>query len=394
MKRCIIVKPEWRIIEGWAPAYAQAFQMLGYAVDLAENVGDLFKIISSAISSDINSSFEFLLTFSGYGINEAAMGQFSFDILGIPVVSLYIDHPENTPSRHNLSPVNSFSGLFDRGDIIYARKYLESSTRYFFLTDAGLEYPGPLPGFYERDIDILFCGTIPDYNKNRACIEGMGRPNLLKFFDMLAYMLLHNEHLSPYDALEAILENSGFRLLPGGAGSTLIHVMISQVTHYVRGKRRIKLLNTLLDSGLKICCVGPPGHFHMFDNPNLQILDYAVHNAFGDGYLQLVRRAKVTINTSPLSQYAISERQPTSMLNGALVVSDMNPYMDLYFKDGRDLIAYSHEDYGHLPQSISFVLGNREKWEEMTYNAYNIAKTHHTFTCRAKEIIDVLHSGF
>ena len=334
------------------------------------------------------------MTFSGYGILEAAKGKLSFDALGIPLISLYVDHPENTPLRFNLSPIHSFSGLFDRSDITYAQKYLKSPTRYFFLTDAGLEHPQPPLSFEKRDIDILFCGTIPDFNKIREKIEKMGRPNLLKLFDEWAHMLLEDEHISPYDAFEILSGDTGFHFKPNAANGTAIHEFLSWVTHYVRGKRRVKLLNTLLDSGLKISCAGEQSHFHMLDSPNLQIFDNNEYDTFGYRYLDLVRRAKVTINTSPLSQYALSERQPTSMLNGTLVVSDMNPYMDLYFQDGRELITYSHSDYSPLPERITQVLGERERWEEITRNAYDVAKRHHTFLRRAEEIVEVLHSGF
>jgi spore maturation protein CgeB len=68
--------------------------------------------------------------------------------------------------------------------------------------------------------------------------------------------------------------------------------------------------------------------------------------------------------------------------------------MDLYFKDGRDLIAYSHIDYSPLPERISQMLKSREKWEEMTRNAYAAVKADHTFLHRAQEILEVLHSGF
>jgi len=394
MKRCIIIRPEWRIIEGWAPAYAVAFESLGYEVSLVDTICDVLNILSSSINSDSTDTFDFLLTFSGYGIDAAANNGLHLDTLGLPVIALYVDHPENTALRFNLSPVNSFSGLFDRADIVHARKYLNSPTQYFFLTDAGLEYPKPPPGFDERDIDIMFCGTIPDYQENRTSIKNMNRPNLLKLFDELTHMLLENEHISPYDAFEVLISGLGLDFKPSGADGAMLHSMLSLATHYVRGKRRIALLNTLFDSGLKLTCVGKPEQFHIFDSLNFEVLDYEKYDTFGEGYLNLIRRSKVTINTSPLSQYALSERQPTSMLNGTLVVSDMNPYMEQYFKDGRDLIAYSHNDYSPLPERIRQVLDNRKKWEDMTQNAYTATKNYHTFLHRAKEILEVLNSGF
>jgi hypothetical protein len=394
MKKCIIIRSEWKIINGWAPAYAEAFRLLGYEVFLADSFTDVLKILSCSIKSGCEGSFEFLLTFSGFGIEQASECGLSIESLGIPLVSLYIDHPENTAYRLCQMPANSFAGLFDRGDIIYARKYINSQTRYFFLTDAGLEHPDPLPGFDERDIDVLFCGTIPSGYQTRDVVAGTGRPNLLAIFDKLTDMLLTNDKISPYTAFEKLCNDAGFDFVPDGTEKAFIHSFLSLATHYVRGRRRIALLRTLLDSELKIACVGDSNQTKIFNSPNLEVLDAMKLNTFGEGYLKMIRRAKVTINTSPLSQYALSERQPTSMLNGALVVSDMNPYMDIYFKDNRDLIAYSHSDYSTLPERIRQVMCNREKWAAMTQSAYAAAKEHHTFINRAKEILQVLHSGF
>ncbi len=385
LKNCILIEPKILNLIPWHKAYAKAFEKLSFKAHLVTNDENFISQIENVLDNDT----KFFFTIDGVGSTAKLQNsELIYDYLNIPIISTYTDHPEQYTRLISESSNYVYSGFFDEGDIAYSKKYILNDANYFFHTDFGLcDESLRVPTFEERDLDIMFCGTIPDPGYFRSLFENINMPYSINFCNEIIEMLKSSDQISLPDAFESVLSSKNLFL--DSLSLKNVHSLMSTLSHYIRGCRRIDLFKSLTEQNLKINFFGFEKDYNLIANENVTYCGFLR----GENYWDALRRSKITLNSSPLSKYALSERQPTSMLNGALVVTDTNPYMDLYYKDGRDVISYNHNDYSHLADNLKEVLNSKALFEKITNNALLITKNNHTVNHRAQSILDVLRQG-
>ena len=392
-KNCIIylgaVRDLAQYMRDWSLAYADIIRELGYKVtivDFSTDVKTLSESLVKALSSDPKPSF--VLSVHGYGYDlQVENGQSIYDQCQIPFLALSLDNPMIYIESIKHESRFTFWGLYDKSDLDYAIKYINPNKNYLFTPNAGFSSSSPPMPFHERDCDIMFCGTIFEPEEYRKSWKQFNIPHLATLCEAVVELLLSDNRKSLFEAMEEALLCLGIFSL-NGVGNN-IHTIVNVVSFYVRGYRRMALLNELAQAGMKIHCFGHKKQLEKLNHPNLVIHDFL----YTREYLEALGRSKIVLNTTPNGKYSMTERQLSAMMNGAAVATDTNDYIEQCFTGNTNIIGFSHKDYKALADKLSYLLASPQKLEEIARNGEDAAKKNHTVRHRAADLIAVAEIG-
>lgn len=151
------------------------------------------------------------------------------------------------------------------------------------------------------------------------------------------------------------------------------------VRHYFRGK----VVQTLVDAGLKVHCVGAGWERLDCSHP-----ENLLQTAQADSLtcLQQISRAKISLNVMPWFKDGAHDRVFNSMLNGAVCFTDWSRYMTEVLEDGTDLIFYELNELEQLPEQLHMLLADRQRWEKLQRQGFETAENAHTWAHRARQL--------
>lgn len=151
------------------------------------------------------------------------------------------------------------------------------------------------------------------------------------------------------------------------------------VRHYFRGE----VVKTLVDSGIKVACYGAGWETLKCQHPE-NIINGKLQNSLV--CLKEISRAKISLNVMPWFKEGGHDRVFNSMLNGAVCITDWSKYLEDELQEGKDVLFYELDELQRVPERVSNLLNNREKWEYMQREAYRTAKRSHTWEQRVRFI--------
>ena len=99
-------------------------------------------------------------------------------------------------------------------------------------------------------------------------------------------------------------------------------------------------------------------------------------------------RSKIVLNTRVTP--GTHERVFTSMLCGALCLSDRNEANAALFKDGEQIAFYDWTAIPEAPKMAGELLGDNGKGARMAFNGLEAARNGHTWSHRADSIMKAL----
>jgi len=164
-----------------------------------------------------------------------------------------------------------------------------------------------------------------------------------------------------------------------------ISTIFRYANEYTRAHYRLKLLRTLAQAGVPATVYSNHPELlnqlvgkHNFEvRPPVDFMDL----------LKLMAQSKMVLNCRPNTQ-GMTERVPSTMLNGAVSINDTNNYLAQEFVDGQEAIFYDYQKLEELPDKIFHLLSHPDELDAIATAGQRKAQERHTVLHRAQTILD------
>lgn len=309
-------------------------------------------------------------------------GNHLFDAREIPVVNLVVDHPFYYHKFFPSLPEKYFHISIDREHEAYMKQYFPKIRRGPFLPLAGTSLwdAGTLPSWDERPIDLIFTGNYTPPSQFDPVITRLG-DEYTEFYHRIINDFIEHPHLGMDQGIRRHLLAEVENIDEEGVKDTMPNMIVIDV--YVRHYFRGKVVQTLVDAGMKVHCIGAGWEQLTCRHPENLI---QIPQTDSLACLQQISRAKISLNVMPWFKDGAHDRVFNSMLNGAVCVTDWSRYMTEVLEDGRDLIFYELNELEQLPEQLNMLLADRPHWEELQRKGFETASKAHTWAHRAKQL--------
>lgn len=358
---------------------------LGYEVfyfDQCASYDSLSKLLSFAepnVTAAVSFNFDGC---SGEDYFIDSQGIHLFEAREIPVVNVVVDHPFYYHKFFPSLPDRYIHISIDREHEAYMKQYFPEIRRGPFLPLAGTSLwdARTLPSWEERPMDLIFTGNYTPPSQFDPVITRLG-DEYTEFYRNMIRDFMEHPHLGMDQGIRRHLLAEVEDIDEEGVKTAMPNMIMIDlyVRHYFRGK----VVETLVDAGLKVHCVGAGWERLECRHPENLVL---VGKADSLGCLQQLSRAKISLNVMPWFKDGAHDRVFNSMLNGAVCFTDWSRYMTEVLEDGEDLFFYELNELEQLPEKLHMLLSDRTHWEIIQKKGYETAVNAHTWAHRARRL--------
>lgn len=391
ISRIVMVAGGVETLEYFAEQMAKRFRELGYAVffydlkDEAASARTLRKFVRTGQTALVTFNFQGLE--KEEGVYRDGIG-YVWEEYRIPCYNIAADHPYFYDDRlHDLPPDYHHISI-DRCQEKYFREFYPEYHSQGFLPLAGTGLcenqsgggePAGSGQCAEREYDVILTGNYTTVSFFEPYINWINDEYAAFYRGIIDDLIAH-----PHQTVE----EAGIRHCEREMGETpydelriAFHRMIF-IDLYVRNYWRGAAVRTLVNAGIRVDVVGK-GWEELEGIKRPECL--AIHPQTDSlTCLQMISRAKISLNVMPWFKDGAHDRVFNSMLNGAVCVSDGSKYMDEILIDGKDYIKYDLACLTELPGKIRELLVDRDRWEDIVKNGYKKAVNGHTWADRAR----------
>lgn len=317
-------------------------------------------------------------------------GEYIFSNIDVPYVAIMLDPPYTSCVGNMMFPCKKhLLCVLDKSHVDIARKlYPEKDfIGVVFLPLAGIEIDGTEDVLVrDRKIDVAYCAGGPySYNPKRIWHDSESNAYIKNILDDVADYLVDNT-VSIADGFRHVILNRGF----GKDICSKFLGKFNDMFYYVKAARRIKAIEFLIKNEVPVNIYGDG-----WENVPMIKSDkgkYAkLHGSLSyNEYLELIANTKVLYQDNAVFNTGAHERVFTSMLNGAVVVSEYSTYLDNEFTDGKELFLYDWKNGMNQVQVINDLLSDESKRLSAAVGAYGKAIRRHCWKHRAERICEAV----
>lgn len=304
-----------------------------------------------------------------------------------PKFNMILDHPVWLSEQLSDVPGNYYVLTHDVNYCDFIKRYYSGVKGCYLFPPAGmqLQQAGVTDGRDEtRKYEIVFVGTYGDYRKKceviRQCIPRVR---------FLANRFLLYMRKMPWLTAEAAFEKTlrYYRIQADGQEFLQIFYEFRAVIQCVMYYYREKVIKTLLDAGLRVDVWGESWREAPFaENPNLRIHEEVTP----EESLRIFEDATVSLNIMAWHKGGFTERMASSMLSGAVLLTDETAYDDGELENGKQCVMFSLNRLEELPELAENLLENKAWSRKIAQNGYEYAKIRHTWGKRAQQFLEIL----
>ncbi len=358
------------------------FEMKNLGVKTSEFNIESYETYDEVVA-DLNMlKYDAVFTMNGIPLTEPVFCKYLLKD-GVIFCTYLVDHPcyhhlrlasDGYPYTLALSP--------DYGHVEYIEKYYKNIWCEAFLPHGGCGAKNIVP-YEKRKTAVSFFGSYKPPEKILSAGDGS---RLSALFLDIAHTLILNPAMTLEDAVK-----DGFESIGLGEESAFAKRMAaaSEIDRYVRNFYRRKIIGAIADAGIEIDVYGNGWDgLDILNKGNLKIhpaLDYRQS-------LEVMADSKISLNIMPWFKRGSHERVFSSMLCGALALSDESTYLREECEDGKTIAFYSLKDLDALTGRIETLLSNEKMAAEIAANGYELASKKHTWAHRAREILDYINT--
>lgn len=325
-------------------------------------------------------------TLSFNGLLPDSEGRFFCDLIRIPHVACIVDAPYHfislvhsplsiivTPDRFTC---DFFENLHDYRNVLFMPHAADRATYI----------PGEANLSAQRPIDILMLASFIDHEKIWNGWRNQYSPPICKALEEAAEMSLENQQ---YPYVNALAESLNRHAMVAGFDPTQLDfvAILDQLKNYMNGKDRVELVQAIEDLEVHIYGTESQHWKKYLKNKKNIILHPAVSY---EQALELMRQAKILLNSSPAIKNGAHERVFSGMLSGAALISNENIYLHENFKNKESILFYQYGKWEAVNQLAREYLQNEPKRKELVKNAQQIVLQGHTWDHRAATLISEL----
>lgn len=324
------------------------------------------------------------VTFNYIGLSqEALLYHFQYGYIWeqfqIPVYNILVDHPLYY-HNHLLHPVEKYHYIgIDRKHIQYVENYYPNVNVCGFLPLAGTESTSDFPE--ERKIPVLFTGNYQVPEKFNPYIERLDE-EYTRFYHKIIDELLER----PKETLEEVAKKYCIQEIGEISDTDFADVLahMNFLDLYVRNTRRGNVVRTLVDAGISVEVVGDGWEKLNCKHPEL----LKIHSQTDTKTcLKLMQQAQISLNVMPEFKDGAHDRIFSSILNGAVCVSDDSIYLREILTEGNGICYYNQKHLEELPELVKGLLELAEKRQEIIEKGQDIIRKKHTWENRAEQLI-------
>ncbi|WP_258760222.1 glycosyltransferase [Cytobacillus firmus] len=351
----------------------KAFKKIGYDVVLLNNARGLDKIMRKR-------DVYFILGMNGHGITEL-YNQIYENKLSVPYLAFLVDHPLYHIDRFdfNKSSKNLIVSCVDKTHIDYLHQYFTGTySKVFIPHGAALAIPdAPIKPIKDRPIDILFAGTFISTTECRN--NWISDPFYSEIIEKIIEKALYQNKESLIEIAEKTFAANGIEF-DYPANAKLVELLF-QADYYIRGRRRMEVLESLKDLQLQVYhsdwsyLEAMSGNVKVFPNINY------------DDLQKKMLDSKIVLNVLPNLVNGGHDRIFTSMLAGAVSLTDSNTFLHSYFKDNQSILLYSFNE-AQFAGKVQQMLKDTDKLQKIAEKGRKIAQEQHTWLSRAYQILN------
>lgn len=332
-----------------------------------------------------------VIGFNGFGVDiKINNTQSIYDAVNTIFLAVYVDHPAYQLNRC-IEPIKNYLSCFnDRKHVEYLHKTLPSHHKISFFLPHGGFCNNKITQMTDykniKEIDVFFAASFLGIG------EKSWKQNNHYFSDILdkvSEILINDDYISTHEAFEMIFEKETIEF--SSISKVQLGKLYREMMHFIRGYKRIRLINSLLESDLKIVLCGKGWNDFINNLPeNLAIkIDYR-NDLDVRKTLELTRKSKIVINLSSILSNGSHERVFSGMLNQSVVFTDKSTYYDEYFEDKKNILYYSFTSLNDDIKKLKYFLKDDSKLYEMSLDAYDIAIKNHTWENRVDKILQMI----
>lgn len=334
------------------------------------------------------------LIFSMNGI-EAGLrtdnGRLFHNETGIPFVSYIVDHPLYHHERLKTRLRNHHVICVNEGFAEYVMTYYKVKSTAV-LMQAGLEgdflYNAENDNSKEparismRPYDIVFPGTYRGEKEIEAAIE-KSDPTVRNVSYCMLEELINNPALRLEQGLLSALKKQNIVLSPAAFSDTMNAMHLAD--KYVRALYRKMAVKSLLQNGIRVDVWGERWQELKPELKNPELLNIHAPVSYRDA-VRIYGQAKMVLNVMPWAKEGLHDRMLSSMLQGAVCVTDETTTIVEKCKEKECALIYSLSHLERLPSMVKSLLNDEKRMESIACNAFEWAGELHTYKERAKEL--------
>lgn len=219
----------------------------------------------------------------------------------------------------------------------------------------------------QRDIDVLFLGSIWDPEAMKAEWKRTELPSFIRTLDRLIESAMDER------------EKAYLSLLEEEASPEIWQKLWYYLDLYIRARDRVEMLQAL--KGVNVHVYG--------EGPWSSLLGDKVRChagvSFSEG-LALMRRARIVLNSFPSFKRGAHERIFSGMAAGALTFTDDTPFMRENFVDGEELELFNPKRWDEMVEKVSAYLKDEERRRFVAATGRTKVLENHSWEQRARQL--------
>ncbi len=412
MKRILLFEPSVETLHFFSDRLAEEYIELGYDVRVIRIHEPFFGLKS--LTEFIIPHETLMITFNFHGIQREAIfhtadGVLLWDLYDVACINIIVDHPfyyyeelrylpkrylqicideDHTGYMHRFYPDIQCGATMPLAGCTYRTDFGSGSScseQEDVIDPASLfpkvmEMPAPIVPIARRSTGVVFtgCYTPPDFFLPYMKRNGAE-------YDAFYHGILDDLLAEPDQCIHTVYLRHLNRELPELTEEELKNVMNKMIflDLWIRFTFRGNAIRTLLDADIPVHCIGAG-----WDKLPTKHKEKLTHTEYSDTKvcLKALSEAKISLNVMPWFKRGAHDRIYSSMLNGAVCVTDGSEYLYRHFKDRDTLCYYSLKELHRLPEIVTDLLARPDTMEGIATRAYAYAKEHLTWKQFAKEL--------
>jgi hypothetical protein len=363
----------------FADQLADAFEQLGCDVTLCEftMTDDFDEKLMPLLDKTYDAAIDFNSMIPQMVLED---GTSYLDRLQGPFFNYVLDHPLFHYNVLN-SNVNNLNALvLDEVQCDYVSRYYHKVKNVFALPLGATEavYDGPK----NDEVRVFMPGTYDSPDGVYKIIEESPEP-LRNIMETLAKQRI-NEPLTPMEELFLKLIKERELKVTDDQFALYMNSMYA-VDAYVRDYFRKKAIDELLSAGIPVTVMG--SGWENYSHANESLLKRMKEVPFALSF-ERIAKEHIILNVSPIFNRGMHDRVPAGMANNTVVMTDVNPYLERHFTDGKDICFYSLTG-DDLCEKATGLIDNPHLREDIAANAHELFKKEYTWIRRAEKILDI-----
>lgn len=369
-------------LEYFSRKLAEKFQQMGYTVFFFDLKNEEYS--AKKLRKFLKPRETVMLTFNFEGLEKEdsiyreGIG-YIWDTYRIPCYNIAADHPYFYHERLCDLPKDYHHISIDRRHEEYFQNFYPEYRDEGFLPLAGCALSEKMQE-EKRDIDVIFAGNYTEPSFFEPYINRIDEEYAAFYRGIIDELLTETERTVEEVALKHCEREMG--KVPDEDLRSALHNMIF-IDLYVRNYWRGTVIKTLTDAGIQVDVIGKGWEkLDCLHPQNLRLHPQTDQ----ESCLNMIARAKISVNVMPWFKDGAHDRVFSSVLNGAVCLSDVSGYLCEQLAEGEGVCYYRLNALSELPGQIHDLLEDEKRRSEIAAAGRKKVQKQHLWADRAETL--------